>query len=784
MIVPETEKTIISSGISGAQEYKILANSKMMNILSNNIYSNKVRAVMRELSTNAYDSHVAAGNKHLPFDVYLPTDLDLTFKIRDYGTGLSPENVIQLYSTYGSSNKTNSNEFVGFMGLGSKSPFSIVSTFTTISYFNGKKYTFINYKNEQDIPSISLMSEIDTDEPNGIEISMLVSKDLSWQFISEKEYVFLPFDVRPNIWVKSSNTFFSENKGYNKITFNDYIVNRDFPHINFILTKGSFYNSFKSFLVKMGNVFYQIPREYTPHSDYFSGFSKKNTNQSLVYAFIEVDIGDIDVSTSREEIQKTSRTEKVIKQKISNFYAGRVREIEKIYKECKNPLEITMKISVLPENVLNEPFFKEHFENHPSRDLDVKISHFDFKAHRKFNFNILSKKDCLTDTLVSENTLFVKNLTVMREIDKKPIYPLNFTKNSVTLRYSCDKYFGDYYDKRDSLDNLLIVVRDEKGIQSRINSVISNYIAAVIVDSESVAKQVEEYLHDKLFYNTEVLKLSQITTKIKSPPRAKKDDLNKTFKFIYSLGRFPSSYKEINSWITAESLKDIPDGNTVLYLSIDPKTSSIKDGPIFATTSFAFNNSRPILEYVSLFTGISKDKIHHNILVVSQNTGLSFVKDPENNKRINFLNLWSVFENNKELIKKTLTFSNFLSPISAEPRQIEEIISSFEKAFPQEDMSAFKDMLNWLKKYIILANLSYNFSTLLNITHDIEETLRQNYFSDQDLVSKLEKLKEFKDRLFRISSVKNHIKNMFSTFDIENCAEFIALKNVLISLVK
>src|SRR3990167_6405059 len=209
MIVPETEKTLISSGLGNQVNYKILANSKMMNIMSNNIYSNKVRAVMRELSTNAHDSHIAANKADIPFDVWLPSKVEKTFKIRDYGTGLSPENVIDLYSTYGSSDKTDSNSFVGFMGLGSKSPFALVSSFYTISYFNGRKYTFLNFKNEQDIPTISMVSDTETNEQNGLEISFFVKNEDLDKFIQERDFVFCPFETTPNIWVTELNAWIS-----------------------------------------------------------------------------------------------------------------------------------------------------------------------------------------------------------------------------------------------------------------------------------------------------------------------------------------------------------------------------------------------------------------------------------------------------------------------------------------------------------------------------------------------------------------------------------------------
>ena len=105
-----TDNTIEQSGNFATSNFKIEATAKAFKILSDGLYSNKIKAVVRELSTNAYDSHVDAGCREKPFDVQLPTRLDPTFCIRDYGTGLSYEDCMDLYSTYFRSNRTNSND--------------------------------------------------------------------------------------------------------------------------------------------------------------------------------------------------------------------------------------------------------------------------------------------------------------------------------------------------------------------------------------------------------------------------------------------------------------------------------------------------------------------------------------------------------------------------------------------------------------------------------------------------------------------------------------------------
>lgn len=64
------------------------AGKKAFKILSSTIYKYKIRAIIREISCNAIDGHIVAGNMDR-FDVQLPTVLDPRFIVRDYGTGLS-----------------------------------------------------------------------------------------------------------------------------------------------------------------------------------------------------------------------------------------------------------------------------------------------------------------------------------------------------------------------------------------------------------------------------------------------------------------------------------------------------------------------------------------------------------------------------------------------------------------------------------------------------------------------------------------------------------------------
>ena len=66
--------------------------------------------------------------------------------------------------------------FVGFFGLGSKTPFSTSDSFTVITTHNGTQYNYSCFIDETKVGKLSLMSQSLTTEPNGTEIIIPVEQ--------------------------------------------------------------------------------------------------------------------------------------------------------------------------------------------------------------------------------------------------------------------------------------------------------------------------------------------------------------------------------------------------------------------------------------------------------------------------------------------------------------------------------------------------------------------------------------------------------------------------------
>lgn len=111
-------QTIHTTGFDKGErtKFKMATSAKTYKIMSSTIYKYKIRAIIREISSNAIDGHMVAGNMN-PFDVQLPTVLDPRFIVRDYGTGLSDWMVKEVFATYFESTKTDTDELIGALGL-------------------------------------------------------------------------------------------------------------------------------------------------------------------------------------------------------------------------------------------------------------------------------------------------------------------------------------------------------------------------------------------------------------------------------------------------------------------------------------------------------------------------------------------------------------------------------------------------------------------------------------------------------------------------------------------
>lgn len=310
MIIQDKENTIEQIGnITDEAQFKMRNSQKAFQILSS-LYSDKPLAIVRELGCNAMDSHIASGQPNRPFHIHIPNTLEPWITIQDFGTGISHEDIYNIYSVYFASTKTNTNTQVGMLGLGSKSPFCYTDNFTITSRHLGVKRIYNAYFNQQGMPTISLASQENSKEENGVEIQIPVKQTDIGDFTQSVFRAFRFFDTKPTISGGSV----------------DWTDKCDF--------EGSFWKSYtklnQSYAV-MGGVAYPI--DTWKLSDEHYDIIRK---AGLVIKF---NIGELDVTPSREALMYHDWVVKALNEKITEVKKDFVSKVEDQIKNSDNLLD-------------------------------------------------------------------------------------------------------------------------------------------------------------------------------------------------------------------------------------------------------------------------------------------------------------------------------------------------------------------------------------------------------------------------------------------------------------
>lgn len=260
-------------------------------LLTSNLYSKPFESFLRETIANAYDSHLEAGtDKNIILLFESNDEYSYTVSIRDYGTGVSPERFEKIYRNIGSSTKRESNDFIGMFGIGRFSALSCADTANITSYYNGKKYSYIMYKNGNSL-NIDKLSEVEGDYPNGLEVSIKVEKNSYYDWntalyqlcLFDKLYIACKGEC---CWrLRNAVEYFNNRKVRN--------YNNTFSTCNVLHSSKLYY--------RVGNILYEADSEHT----YIS-------TKGLI---INIPIGTVDITPSRENLQYTEFTNKTLMEK-------------------------------------------------------------------------------------------------------------------------------------------------------------------------------------------------------------------------------------------------------------------------------------------------------------------------------------------------------------------------------------------------------------------------------------------------------------------------------------
>lgn len=272
-------------------------------------------AVLREYTSNAYDVHVEH-NVQRPVEVTLPSGLAPNLTIRDFGPGLSREE-LKGFGQFGESTKRKSNAYTGGFGLGSKSALAIASQFIVTSIKNGRRNTVVIARDDENRPHMNFMEEVDSDAESGTMITVPMASadrlgDLSTFFLGWKPGSILVDDEQPKYSLYDPARFRSVGGGIAWHDLNYVASSRDMVRI------------------VINQVYYTL--------DYKKMDLTYKQREALKYYIIKIDNGSVKIAPSREDLIYNRATREALQARMNEVLTIAARDRQKAIQDAPDPL--------------------------------------------------------------------------------------------------------------------------------------------------------------------------------------------------------------------------------------------------------------------------------------------------------------------------------------------------------------------------------------------------------------------------------------------------------------
>lgn len=273
------------------------------------LYSDPMLAVIREYSTNAWDSHVEAGVAK-PIEVTTPNALSPYLVIQDHGIGMSLDDIKNIYSLYGASTKRNTNSQTGMLGLGCKSALTYTNQFTIVAVKDGVKTNVVVSRDASNVGAMTIVYHGSFNGPNGVEIKIPINRGDESEFRGKAEKFFSYWE-KGRVKLNGKDPVFVEGE-----RLSDDIM---------LIRSASYANKHR---LVMGGVSYNVSTEELFGKQYDRDRIVPNISNSTRIVFF-VAMGDVDFTPSREELHYTIRTRTKLRSLVKDFNAELSKHINK-----------------------------------------------------------------------------------------------------------------------------------------------------------------------------------------------------------------------------------------------------------------------------------------------------------------------------------------------------------------------------------------------------------------------------------------------------------------------
>lgn len=269
-------------------------------IFRDNIYTDKILAVVREWVSNAVDEHLKHG-------IEQPVQTGVKegrFFVRDFANGLDDNGIRNVFGKYFRSTKSNSDQPIGGFGVGAKAGHCYQDVFYVTSFYNGTKtvYSCVLGGDESgaSIGQVIEMSQEPTNE-SGLLVEIDIKEDrvnngdtgtfvvyaqamADYATLAKIEVVDDSGHTINGVYQQNNKTLILEKDGIRFYSFESNLISD--PSSNYVIT--------------MGGVKYHTP-------DSFKGFGFEDQCSPVTAIQIDVPVGFFEVPISREFFRETAK---------------------------------------------------------------------------------------------------------------------------------------------------------------------------------------------------------------------------------------------------------------------------------------------------------------------------------------------------------------------------------------------------------------------------------------------------------------------------------------------
>ncbi len=575
----------------------------IVTILSTNLYSKPIESFIRETVSNAWDSHVEAGvGTPVILELSQNSEGQYSCRIQDFGVGLSKERFDTIYKNIGSSTKRGSNDQIGGFGIGRFAALAYSDVVHITSVHNGTKCYYMMYKDGNSL-SIDLINEFSTNERNGVEVKIDVKKYDVVSFFLAIENQLSYFE---NLYLSTNSEDYRERvERFNSLKFKKF---KNFSMNTMFTTRPS---------LLLGKVKYPI-RTTSLTIDYTRTF--ETTPVALNF-----EIGDLQVTPNREEIQYTPEAIAKIEAKIK----ATTEELQEITSKLVS--KDTDNLEEYVENLNSESGVKVFEEIRvpsyyaPKKAFTLNGICYDRKDFLRIHSEMM-KQDTLSVSAIVLDGKILRKVSFGTNVRKLKVYPHKIhtcsdfsSLSAVTKRYLRDEMEDNVFLKpmgRKDLLNLYKKICKRVEVTSKYRSTYRDSFNFNMKISKVIFKEMAKTITSFQEFSNDSVPKSYIAADVVK---------QKAKRAASKLGQSVVNWKENIKLYTVEMSQQY--GAGILGTKTEGETVSLEDlAKIKKRVIYAAKDSKRLREYFLLNRNIN----HNYRFVEVAPTKLKHLKNLEN----------------------------------------------------------------------------------------------------------------------------------------------------------